>query len=566
MSIAVACSVAEQSGPPSIGDPNPNGKTPGSVCTAADECRSGVCAAGSCQGSTATDGVKNGDETDIDCGGTAGPRCTSGKACATNDNCRTGLCTEYRCAVADGTPSDGKQSGHETDVDCGGSDVDVVRCENGKKCEQASDCTSAKCFRGFCRPPTVDDGVLNGDETDVDCGGTNPQKCLTDKSCQVGADCRDKICEDATKKCKAPALDDGVMNGEETGVDCGGPAPAKRCGVGEGCVAHSDCSTNACSYDKTCAIAPSCTALAGGQTCGPMDGMGKQRDCCERAQVGPYTVDKYLITAGRMRAFVTRLDGKIRDFAAALPANQWNQAWTAELPNAIDGRPGDPGNVNTQLGPFYGKRSCNSGNSNGHTYWTPLTYGDEKEDFSQAVLDTKALNCVPWYLVAALCAFDGGHLLKSNELTAAYTNNGTTAYPWGARRVYSTRTASDLAVQLWSYATPNPPANARREGENFLDIAYYIAPPGRRPAGYSAAGVTDLVGNLLEWVGDRERQLVWKGSWENHASEADGIEYPVDDDPYMVTRPPTNAPWIWNVEISQTEPNGYYGIGARCGY
>ena len=44
--------------------------------------------------------------------------------------------------------------------------------------------------------PTCDDGILNGDETGVDCGG----------SCAACATC-----------------DDGILNGDETGIDCGGP-------------------------------------------------------------------------------------------------------------------------------------------------------------------------------------------------------------------------------------------------------------------------------------------------------------------------------------------------------
>ena len=44
--------------------------------------------------------------------------------------------------------------------------------------------------------PTCDDGILNGDETGIDCGG----------SCAACATC-----------------DDGILNGDETGIDCGGP-------------------------------------------------------------------------------------------------------------------------------------------------------------------------------------------------------------------------------------------------------------------------------------------------------------------------------------------------------
>jgi hypothetical protein len=59
------------------------------------------------------DGVKNGNESDIDCGGTC-PRCTAGQICNSRDDCTTGLCVAGACAqcvvTADcGLHSDGLQ-------------------------------------------------------------------------------------------------------------------------------------------------------------------------------------------------------------------------------------------------------------------------------------------------------------------------------------------------------------------------------------------------------------------------------------------------------------------------
>lgn len=411
-------------------------------------------------------------------------------------------------------------------------------------------------------------------DTATGCGVDKASKCKIGDACAVDGDCVDKVCDASAKTCKAPTPDDGVQNGTETDTDCGGPGPAKRCEASRSCKEHSDCASNGCAYDGTCALGPTCTQLEGGQTCGPADVLTKQNDCCARASVGRYVVDKYLVTAGRMRAFLKRVDGKVRDFAARLPAASWDQAWTPMLPNSMGGAPGDGDDANTQLGPYFNKRSCSSSSYNGHTFWTPREYGDDAQDFPREVLDSKALNCVPWWLLAALCAFDGGHLLTEAELRAAYTNDGATFYPWGERNGYTTADTSDYAVQLYSYGTPNPGANARRnEGGEFVDISYYIAPPGRRPRGYNLTGHADLVGNLLEWVGDSERQFVWKGSFERHALDADDALPPHDNDPWMVNDPRPgwgNQAWHWqNLVATGTDPenvNGYYAIGGRCGY
>lgn len=99
--------------------------------------------------STCKDGIKNGSEIGVDCGGPCPP-----------------------CPVVP-TCSDGIQNGNETGVDCGGS----------------------------CPPcpitPTCNDGVKNGNETGVDCGGTCPP-CPTTSTCS-----------------------DGIKNGNELDIDCG---------------------------------------------------------------------------------------------------------------------------------------------------------------------------------------------------------------------------------------------------------------------------------------------------------------------------------------------------------
>lgn len=52
-----------------------------------------------------TDGVKNGAESDIDCGGGTCPRCQGGQICTSPNDCHTALCTGGTCQSC-AAPSD----------------------------------------------------------------------------------------------------------------------------------------------------------------------------------------------------------------------------------------------------------------------------------------------------------------------------------------------------------------------------------------------------------------------------------------------------------------------------
>ena len=108
----------------------------------------------------------------------------------------------------------------ETDTDCGGPLC--PKCIDGKTCLIGADCVDGVCNpSGICKAPTCFDGVKNGTETDTDCGGPACPKCKDTQTCVVASDCKNGVCVGAT--CQAATCSDGVQNGLETGVDCGGP-------------------------------------------------------------------------------------------------------------------------------------------------------------------------------------------------------------------------------------------------------------------------------------------------------------------------------------------------------
>ena len=107
--------------------------------------------------------------------------------------------------AADGTVptcTDGQKNGNETDVDCGGSCPKV--CANGQMCKMPTDCSSSVCST-TCQAATCSDTVKNGTETDIDCGGScNP--CVAAKACKVNADCTTGVCASSLCALPAPAV------------------------------------------------------------------------------------------------------------------------------------------------------------------------------------------------------------------------------------------------------------------------------------------------------------------------------------------------------------------------
>lgn len=68
------------------------------ACCVGSDCRSGVCLAGSCQAPACNDGLKNGNETDIDCGGSCGG-CAGERACKLDTDCQSMSCQAGTCAA-----------------------------------------------------------------------------------------------------------------------------------------------------------------------------------------------------------------------------------------------------------------------------------------------------------------------------------------------------------------------------------------------------------------------------------------------------------------------------------
>jgi hypothetical protein len=105
------------------------------------------CESGNCVGppnDTCYDRIHDGDETDLDCGGSC-LACPGDATCGDGADCQSGVCDLGRCVAP--SCSDGRRDGYESDIDCSGG---CAGCVTGKTCSYDEDCASGECEAGVC--------------------------------------------------------------------------------------------------------------------------------------------------------------------------------------------------------------------------------------------------------------------------------------------------------------------------------------------------------------------------------------------------------------------------------
>ncbi|HZY09081.1 MAG TPA: hypothetical protein VFE69_15090, partial [Ilumatobacteraceae bacterium] len=185
-----------------------------------------------------------------------GGQCNVTSECKTGLACVGGICRPGHCANQD-------KDGNETDVNCGGS---CPPCGSGKTCQATADCASGlTCFNNKCTANHCVNNVKDGNETDVNCGGGECPPCPGGKGCGSGPDC-------------AAGFVCGTNNG-----GCFNRARAERICWPSTCeIGHSDgqcgqsgspCGAN-CSCTNPCdASNPNASACPPGEECKPNMGL-----------------------------------------------------------------------------------------------------------------------------------------------------------------------------------------------------------------------------------------------------------------------------------------------------
>jgi hypothetical protein len=301
----------------------------------------GTAGVGTAGGSVAAAG--GGATTSVSTGGAGGhrPQCTTKSDCDAGVGCVTAACTGGTCTSVNA------DNGHPCVLpDGGGASCDGLgTCGGaGSVCDASSSCLSNVCrsdaggsdggacpASDCCAVPTCSDGVLNGDETDTDCGGKTCPGCSLGAGCRTASDCVAnagyhcasgvcclvacdgpcEICALGTGACYyrdggtdlahactcngSPGCAhcfDGIKDADETAIDCGGAA-CRRCANGQGCKAgKQDCES--CLCQGGICVADMCNSDAGvpvgcqsdvncggpcGATCGDMQACRSNNDC-----------------------------------------------------------------------------------------------------------------------------------------------------------------------------------------------------------------------------------------------------------------------------------------------
>jgi hypothetical protein len=226
---------------------------------------------------------------------TAGAPCAEGSGVVCDGH---GACVAVHC-------TDGVKDADETDTDCGGASCG--KCAATLHCDVAGDCLDGVCNAGgsdgggptTCQAPTCSDGVKNGNETDTDCGGSalvfdggsDPAcpKCADKLHCALDTDCTNNQCFGSNPG-TCVSCHDGVKDGNETGQDCGGSdcdGQGLTCATGLGCGAPADCASGVC-QSSVCATLPDGTACTGSPQCtnGNCIGPAGSQICCHTACTG----------------------------------------------------------------------------------------------------------------------------------------------------------------------------------------------------------------------------------------------------------------------------------------
>jgi formylglycine-generating enzyme required for sulfatase activity len=209
---------------------------------------------------------------------------------------------------------------------------------------------------------------------------------------------------------------------------------------------------------------------------------GEVSTYADSASVSGFRLDKYLVTVGRFRQFVTAWNngtGYLPTKGSGKHTHLNGGLGLAQGPNVASGQTYESGwdavdwNNTTDVDPTTTNLQCGSP----YNTWTATPTTNEN----------LPLNCVTWFESYAFCIWDGGFLPSEAESEyAAAGGSQQLEYPWGNPASTST-TDPGTANQYAIY------------DDNYTGNATDIASVGYASLGAGAWGQLDLAGEVFEW-------------------------------------------------------------------
>ena len=194
------------------------------------------------------------------------------------------------------------------------------------------------------------------------------------------------------------------------------------------------------------------------------------------ATVSNFRLDKYLVTVGRFRQFVTAWNGGAGYTPPAGSGQHTRLNGGSGLAATAGGyETGWVASDDSNIAPTTTNLSVTCGAS--YATWTP----------SPETQETLPISCVNWYEAYAFCIWDGGFLPSEAEWEyAAAGGSQQREYPWGTA---APGTGNQYAIYGCDYPS----------GSGTCTGVTNVAPVGTATLGAGLWGQLDLVGQLWEW-------------------------------------------------------------------
>lgn len=272
------------------------------------------------------------------------------------------------------------------------------------------------------------------------------------------------------------------------GAPGSGASPACQtadCGEPPSCQELPDCGGVSCC---TSIALPQGRVLLGRSTSGSdaFDGGISPYEVPEHlAFVSAFKLDRFEVSAGRFRRFVTSYTGEPPEVGAGahprIEGSGWKAAWNSALPVDRD-------QLEQRL-------ACTGVNA--------LEGAEATYSATPGTKDELPIVCVDWYVAFAFCVWDGGRLPTETEWEyAAAGGLENRLFAWGDAAIDNTRASYDCQADGWCAA------------EDLRAVDAY-------PAGRGRWGHNNLTGNAWEWVLDYDRNWYPEAAASGDCEDAD---------------------------------------------